>query len=147
MADQDSSASPPAVPQEVLQLAAGTLSPEALALLSGPVGQAVAKAANYAGRALSDNTRRAYASDWKAFSTWCRAGGVSALPAAPVVIAGHRPASRRRWAATASSAASPPSPTCTGSPAIPGNRGTQPSAPRCAASSPPTPSLCGRRRR
>ncbi|MFC4168805.1 site-specific integrase [Teichococcus aestuarii] len=89
MADQDSSASPPAVPQEVLQLAAGTLSPEALALLSGPVGQAVAKAANYAGRALSDNTRRAYASDWKAFSTWCRAGGVSALPAAPVVIAGH----------------------------------------------------------
>jgi integrase len=89
MADQDKPISQPAVPSSVLRLTAGKLPAEALALLSGPVGQAVAQAAGYAGRALSDNTRRVYASDWKAFTAWCRDGDVSSLPAEPVVIAGH----------------------------------------------------------
>ena len=89
MADQDKPINQPAVPSSVLRLAAGKLPAETLALLSGPVGQAVAQAAGYAGRALSENTRRVYASDWKAFTAWCRDGGVSALPAEPVVIAGH----------------------------------------------------------
>ncbi|MBO1074661.1 site-specific integrase [Roseomonas marmotae] len=80
---------PEILPPSLQRLAAGTLPPEALALLAGPIGEAVARAAGYAGRALSENTRRAYASDWKAFSQWCRDGGVSALPAEPVVIAGH----------------------------------------------------------
>ena len=68
--------------------AAAEQSPAAvLAVLTGPVGEAVAEAARYAGRALADNTRRAYATDWSLFSAWCQAGGVSPLPAEPLVIA------------------------------------------------------------
>ena len=67
----------------------GALSPATHALLSGPVGQAVAQAARYAGKALSENTRRAYAADWRAFRLWCEAGGVDPLPAEPAVVAGH----------------------------------------------------------
>jgi integrase len=89
MADEQKPQPNGAVPSSVLRLTAGQLPAEALALLSGPVGLAVAQAAGYAGRALSDNTRRVYASDWKAFSGWCRDGGVPALPADPLVIAGH----------------------------------------------------------
>jgi hypothetical protein len=51
--------SPPAVPSSVVRLASGALPAEALAVLAGPVGEAVARAAGYAGRALSENTRRA----------------------------------------------------------------------------------------
>ena len=72
-------------------MAAGPLPAEALAVLAGPVGEAVAQAAGYAGQALAENTRRAYASDWRA---WCELGGVAALPAA-VGLAGadyRRPA-------------------------------------------------------
>jgi hypothetical protein len=65
----------------LLRAAAGQAPAAVLALLAGPVGTAVAQAAGYAGQALSANTRRAYASDWKAFSAWCEAGGVPALPA------------------------------------------------------------------
>ena len=71
------------------RLVAGALPAEALVVPAGPVGEAVARAAGYAGQALSENTRRAYASDWRAFFSWCELGGVAALPAAPVVIAGH----------------------------------------------------------
>ena len=94
----------------VRRLVPDALPPEALAVLSGPVGEAVARAAGYAGRALSDNTRRAYESDWRAFCAWCEAGGISPLPAAPVVVAGHlaslaktlgRSGLRRRLAAIA----------------------------------------------
>ncbi|MBP0496038.1 hypothetical protein [Roseomonas indoligenes] len=77
------------LPLAVRRLVQDALPPEALAVLSGPVGAAVAQAAGYAGRALSDNTRRAYESDWRAFCGWCEAGGISPLPAAPVVVAGH----------------------------------------------------------
>ena len=100
----------PAVSRAVVRLAAGALPAEALAVLAGPVGEAVAQAASYAGQALSENTKRAYASDWRAFCSWCEAGGVVALPAAPVVIAGHlaslaktlgRSGLRRRLAAIA----------------------------------------------
>lgn len=89
MTEQDKPMPNPAVPSSVLRLTAGQLPAEAMALMAGPIGQAVAQAAGYAGRALSDNTRRVYASDWKAFSAWCRDGGVAPLPADPVVIAGH----------------------------------------------------------
>ena len=50
--------SPSTVPSAVVRLAAGALPAEALAVLAGPVGEAVARAAGYAGRALSENTRR-----------------------------------------------------------------------------------------
>ncbi|MFT8247123.1 tyrosine-type recombinase/integrase [Roseomonas sp. BN140053] len=109
MTPPDSSEHPP-LPPALQRLVQDVLPPEALAVLSGPVGEAVAQAAGYAGRALSDNTRRAYASDWRAFSTWCAAGGIAPLPAAPVVVAGHlaslattlgRAGLRRRLAAIA----------------------------------------------
>ena len=60
--------------------------------------------------ALSENTKRAYASDWCAFCSWCEAGGVVALPAEPGAIADHlaslagmlgRSGLRRRLAAIA----------------------------------------------
>jgi len=98
------------LPPAVRRLVQKILPPEALAVLSGPVGEAVAQAAGYAGRALSENTRRAYDSDWRAFSAWCAAGGIAPLPAAPVVVAGHlaslaqrlgRAGLRRRLAAIA----------------------------------------------
>jgi site-specific recombinase XerD len=98
------------LPPALRRLDHDALPPEALAVLAGPVGEAVARAAGYAGRALSDNTRRAYESDWRAFCGWCEAGGISPLPAAPVVVAGHlaslapslgRSGLRRRLAAIA----------------------------------------------
>ncbi|WP_424140165.1 tyrosine-type recombinase/integrase [Roseomonas chloroacetimidivorans] len=104
------SARPAPLPPAVRRLAEDALPPEALAVLAGPVGEAVARAAGYAGRALSDNTKRAYESDWRAFCRWCEAGGISPLPASPVVVAGHlaslagtlgRSGLRRRLAAIA----------------------------------------------
>ncbi|MBO1077789.1 tyrosine-type recombinase/integrase [Roseomonas haemaphysalidis] len=100
----------PRIPAAVQRLLDETLPPEAMELLSGPVGEAVAQAAGYASQALSDNTRRAYDSDWRAFTAWCAAGGIVPLPAAPVVVAGHlaslaktlgRSGLRRRLAAIA----------------------------------------------
>jgi integrase len=41
------------------------------------------------GRLQSPHTRRAYATDWQAFSGWCAAAGQPALPATPATIAGH----------------------------------------------------------
>lgn len=34
----------------------------------------------------ADNTRRAYASDWKHFSAWCRRNGLAPLPAQPQAV-------------------------------------------------------------
>ncbi|WP_424140680.1 site-specific integrase [Roseomonas chloroacetimidivorans] len=100
----------PALTTPLLRAAAGQSPAAVLALLSGPVGEAVAKASGYAGKALSENTRRAYATDWVLFSAWCEAGGVPSLPADPLVIAGYlaslagqlgRSGLRRRLAAIA----------------------------------------------
>jgi site-specific recombinase XerD len=97
---------PAAVPRPL----ADALPPKMPAVLAGPVGEAVARAAGCAGRALSDNTKRAYESDWRAFSSWCEVGGIPPLPAAPVVVAGYlaslaqtlgRSGLRRRLAAIA----------------------------------------------
>jgi integrase len=110
MAEGSEGGAVPALPGHVLQLAAGQLPEDVLRLLAGPIGSAVAEAAGYAGRALSDNTRRVYASDWRAFTAWCEAGGVPSLPASPLVVAGHlasraqslgRSGLRRRLAAIA----------------------------------------------
>ncbi|MHB0695429.1 hypothetical protein, partial [Roseomonas mucosa] len=59
---------PSDLPRSVQRLVREPLPPEALAVLTGPVGEAVAEAARYAGRALADNTRRAYAADWADFA-------------------------------------------------------------------------------
>lgn len=58
-------------------------------LLAGPLGAAIASAAAYAGRSLSENTLRAYAGDWRAYAAWCAEGGVVPLPADPLLVAAH----------------------------------------------------------
>ena len=63
--------------------------PEILALIEGPIGRAVAEAADYAQNALAEATRDAYAADWAHFRAWCQTGGVALLPANPVVVAGY----------------------------------------------------------
>ncbi|MDA8251355.1 MAG: site-specific integrase [Rhodospirillales bacterium] len=59
------------------------------ALLEGPLCEAVAAAADYAGDAISDATRSACLRDWAEFSTWCRGNGAdpSDLPVNPVLVA------------------------------------------------------------
>ncbi|UDF32859.1 UNVERIFIED_ORG: tyrosine-type recombinase/integrase (plasmid) [Roseateles sp. XES5] len=44
------------------------------------------QARNYVAAASSANTRKAYASDWKHFSAWCRRQGLSVLPPDPQVV-------------------------------------------------------------
>jgi site-specific recombinase XerD len=47
---------------------------------------AVTRAEGYFKAAQAENTRRAYASDWKHFSAWCRSAGQGSLPAAPETL-------------------------------------------------------------
>lgn len=44
------------------------------------------RARDYVEAASSANTRRAYASDWKHFSAWCRRQGLEPVPPAPEVV-------------------------------------------------------------
>ena len=44
------------------------------------------RARDYVEAASSANTRRAYASDWKHFASWCRRQGVEMLPPDPQVV-------------------------------------------------------------
>lgn len=89
MAGKGDQAKPGQAAGAILRLASDQVPAEVEQLLSGPLGAALAQAAGYAGKSLSDNTRRAYASDWRAFTAWCASNGVAPLPADPVVIAGH----------------------------------------------------------
>src|SRR5690606_24531623 len=44
------------------------------------------RARDYVEAASSTNTRRAYASDWKQFASWCRRQGVEMFPPDPQVV-------------------------------------------------------------
>jgi site-specific recombinase XerD len=44
-------------------------------------------ARKYAEDSVAKNTKRGYASDWKGFTAWCRANGLTPLPATPQVVA------------------------------------------------------------
>jgi site-specific recombinase XerD len=44
-------------------------------------------ARTYAQQSLSEATRKAYVSDWRAFEGWCADRGVEALPASPASVA------------------------------------------------------------
>ena len=46
-------------------------------------------AIDFAEDARAENTRRAYAADWADFATWCAAGGLDPLPAAPSTVAAY----------------------------------------------------------
>ena len=76
----------------VRRLARAQVVPQALlAALDGPLGGAIATAAGYAGSALCEATRRAYARDWQHFAAWCREQAVdpAALPVHPVLVAAY----------------------------------------------------------
>jgi integrase len=60
-----------------------------LALMAGPIGQAIAEAVAYSEASLSATTRRAYEQDWVAFANWCASYGAISLPAAPALVAGY----------------------------------------------------------
>src|ERR1700730_824436 len=51
-----------------------------------PASEIAAKAKHYAGQAKSENTRRAYQTDWLAFQAWCSVQGVQSLPASPETV-------------------------------------------------------------
>ena len=45
------------------------------------------QARGYAACGMADNTRRAYAADWRDFQGWCDQVGATALPASPNTLA------------------------------------------------------------
>jgi len=45
------------------------------------------QARDYADAGMADNTRRAYAADWRDFEGWCAEAGVCSLPASPEAVA------------------------------------------------------------
>lgn len=60
--------------------------PEAGAALPAHLEQLADQARNYVEAASSANTRKAYASDWKHFSGWCRRQGLEILPPNPQTV-------------------------------------------------------------
>lgn len=58
-------------------------SPTSMTKISGNLAPLVDRARAYVEASSSANTRRAYASDWKHFSSWCRRQGLSPLPPEP----------------------------------------------------------------
>ena len=72
--------------------AAGGVVPPALpalaepARLPGHLEDLATRARTYVEAASSANTRRAYASDWKHFSSWCRRQGLAPLPPNPQIV-------------------------------------------------------------
>jgi integrase len=76
--------------QAVARLLRGEAVPaHLLQLIAGPIGRAVATAADYATHALGPATQTAYAADWKHFRAWCRDRDIPALPAHPVIVAAY----------------------------------------------------------
>ena len=63
-----------------------SLHPEANARLPAHLQDLTDRARGYVEAASSANTRRAYASDWKHFSAWCRRQNLSPLPPDPQVV-------------------------------------------------------------
>lgn len=53
---------------------------------SGSLDRLVDTARDYARQATSENTNKAYAKDWKHFSSWCRRRGADPLPPSPELI-------------------------------------------------------------
>ncbi len=58
-------------------------------LVQIPSDAELASAASYAAASRSDATRRAYASDWSDFCSWCSARGLDPLPARPDTLAAY----------------------------------------------------------
>jgi integrase len=54
--------------------------------LPGHLGDLADRARGYVEAASSANTRRAYASDWKHYSSWCRRQGLAIMPPSPQTV-------------------------------------------------------------
>ncbi|MGO4339372.1 site-specific integrase [Labrys sp. KB_33_2] len=54
--------------------------------LPAHLGAVAEQARGYANAASSANTRKAYASDWRHFSSWCRRQGLEVLPPSPQIV-------------------------------------------------------------
>jgi integrase len=67
----------------------GAISADLLALVEGPLADAVATAAEYAAQSIAPGTIATYKADWVDFAAWARAHGVdpTVLPVHPVVVA------------------------------------------------------------
>ncbi|MBA9036722.1 hypothetical protein HNR29_007310, partial [Rhizobium leguminosarum] len=63
--------------------------------LPGHLQDLTDRARGYVEAASSANTRKAYASDWKHFSAWCRRSNLSPLPSPPLTSADRRPLHHR----------------------------------------------------
>lgn len=66
--------------------AAPSPGPQPAPSLPGHLQDLTDRARGYVEAASSANTRRAYASDWKHFSAWCRRHGLEALPPDPQAV-------------------------------------------------------------
>jgi site-specific recombinase XerD len=64
--------------------------------LSAALGPDLTQAINYARASNAQATRKAYASDWLIFTTWCAARFIAALPADPEVVAAFLAAEAQR---------------------------------------------------
>jgi integrase len=51
------------------------------------LGEAAEHAREFARASIAENTKRAYAADWRDFSSWCTDHGLESLPAAPDTVA------------------------------------------------------------
>lgn len=60
--------------------------PDAASALPAHLEPLADRARSYADAASSTNTRRAYASDWKHFSAWCRRQGLEVFPPSPQTV-------------------------------------------------------------
>ncbi|WP_442868722.1 tyrosine-type recombinase/integrase [Bradyrhizobium sp. CCBAU 21360] len=91
------SSAPPESPAPAVDLSAAETSGDGRAALPAPVPAAQSgvpahlerladRAREYVDAASSANTRRAYASDWKHFSGWCRRQGLEVLPPSPQTV-------------------------------------------------------------
>ncbi|MFJ1311824.1 tyrosine-type recombinase/integrase [Agrobacterium sp. P15N1-A] len=78
----------PQVSAEISKPNAGVPSPlpDARTALPAHLEQLADQARDYVEAASSANTRKAYASDWKHFSGWCRRQGLEILPPAPHTV-------------------------------------------------------------
>ncbi|TIX20481.1 integrase, partial [Mesorhizobium sp.] len=72
---------PPAFPSPPLPTATRVIE-----RLPGHLEDLAGRARDYVEAASSANTRRAYASDWKHFSSWCRRQGIEMFPPDPQVV-------------------------------------------------------------
>lgn len=81
-----STAAPADVPAAGVSAGLPSPLPVANAALPAQLQDLTERARGYVAAASSANTRKAYASDWKHFSAWCRRQNLSPLPPAPQVV-------------------------------------------------------------